>query len=109
MANLLKTAVIADVGKLPIDVATVAAGRKIIVIGMTMTNKKDSTVLGNVFVKDPGSVTAYYAKDIPLPPNGSARIVNGGEKLVLDQDHTLQVSSSFADSVDVIVSFAEQS
>jgi hypothetical protein len=109
MANLLKTAVIADVGNLPIDAFTVQAGRKIIVIGCTMTNKKDTTVLGNVYVKDPGSVTAYYAKDIILPPNGSARIVNGGEKLVLDENHTLQFSSTFADSVDVIVSYAEQS
>jgi hypothetical protein len=109
MANLLKTAVISDVGPLPIDVATVLAGRKIIVIGMSMTNKMDTTVFGSVHVKDPGSVTAFYAKDIPLPPNGSARLVNGGEKLVLDSDYTLQVSSSFADSVDVIVSYAEQS
>ena len=95
MANLLKTAVIADVGKLPIDVATVAAGRKIIVIGMTMTNKKDSTVLGNVFVKDPGSVTAYYAKDIPIT--------------IIFLPAATVATSSFADSVDVIVSFAEQS
>lgn len=108
MANILKNKVIADVGELPIDAFTVASGRKAIVIGISLTNKKDTTVLGSIMIKDEGSVTAYYAKDIPLPPNGSARIVNGGEKLVVDALHTLQVSSSFADSVDCIISYAEQ-
>jgi len=108
MANLLKTAVIADVGTLPIDAFTVASGRKIIVIGCALTNKKDSTVLGSVLVKDPGSVTAHYVKDLPIAPNSSARVVNGGEKLVLDSNHVLQVQSSYADSLDVVISYAEQ-
>jgi len=34
--------------------------------------------------------------------------MNGGEKLILDSGHTLQVSCSFTDGVDAIISFVEQ-
>lgn len=108
MASIFRNRIIKDVGRLPIDVFTVAQNRKVIVLGISMSNIKDSTVLGNVFIKDETSVTANYVKDVPIPPNGTLRAMNGGEKLILDESHTLQVSSSYPDSVDAIISYVEQ-
>jgi hypothetical protein len=108
MATILKNAIIKDVGQLPIDAINVPVNRKVVIMGISLANTKDSTVLGSVMVKDAGSVVAYYAKDVPIPPNGSLRALNGSEKLVLDEYHTLQISSSYADSVDAVISYAEQ-
>jgi|TARA_B100001939_G_scaffold344112_1_gene357953 hypothetical protein len=108
MATIFRNAVITKVGETPIDVFTVAPNRKNIVLGISLANVKDSTVLGSVHIRDEGSVTAFYVKDAPIPPNGTLRAMNGGEKLILDSGHTLQVSCSFTDGVDAIVSFVEQ-
>ena len=108
MATLFKTSVIKDVGQKPIEVFSVEQNKKNIVLGISMTNTLDATVLGSVLVGDAGSVTAYYVKDTPIAPNSTLRAMNGGEKLILDEYHSLSVQSSYSDSIDVIISYVEQ-
>jgi hypothetical protein len=51
--------------------------------------------------------SAYYAKDIVVPPNTSLRVVNGGEKLVLGPSMSVYVSSNTAASLDVVMSYID--
>ena len=42
-----------------------------------------------------------------VPTGTSLRAVSTGEKLVLDQNNTMKIKSSVANSIDVIASYAE--
>jgi hypothetical protein len=108
MATIFKNAIIKDVGTKPIEVFQVGQNKKNIVLGISLTNITDSTVLATVLISDEGSVTANYIKDVPIPPNTSLRALNGGEKLILDQYHRLSIQSSWGDSMDAVISFVEQ-
>lgn len=108
MAVIFKNKIVKDVGLTPIDAITVPANRTVTVIGIAMTNIKDSPVLGSVLIKDDTSVTANYIKDAPIAPNASMRPIAAGEKLTLQENYTLQVKSSYPDSLDAIISYVEQ-
>jgi hypothetical protein len=108
MATIFRNSIIKDVGQTPIEAFEVGQNKKNIVLGISLTNTTDSTVLGSVLISDEGSVTAYYVKDVAIPPNTTLRAMNGGEKLILDQYHRLAVQASWADSLDAIISFVEQ-
>jgi hypothetical protein len=53
------------------------------------------------------SVSAYYVRNVVVPPNQSLRVINGGEKLVLAGDMVLYVQSSTDTSLDLIASYVE--
>lgn len=108
MAVIFKNKIVKDVGLTPIDAITVPATRTVTIIGIAMTNIKDSAVLGSVYIKDDTSITANYIKDVPIAPNSSLRPIAAGEKLTLQENYTLQVKSSYPDSIDAIISYVEQ-
>jgi hypothetical protein len=53
------------------------------------------------------NASAYFIKEVVLPPNQSLRIINGGEKLVLGGDMKVYVNSNTAASIDLIASYVE--
>ena len=56
---------------------------------------------------DASPVTAYYIKDVVIPPNQSLRVINGGERLVLGGSNTLSIVSNTTASLDAVVSLVE--
>jgi len=58
-------------------------------------------------LQDDTSVTAYYIKDVVIPPQTSLRVVNGGEKLILAPSNQLYVSSNISEALDVILTYVE--
>jgi hypothetical protein len=84
------------------------ASAKTTVIGLSLTNTSPNILLSSVQLQDSvAGTTAYYAKDIPIPPNQSLRLVSAGEKLILGPSTNVLVSASSQASMDAILSFVE--
>jgi hypothetical protein len=49
----------------------------------------------------------HFIKDLLIAPGSSARVVNGGEKLILAPNNAIHISASQADSLDLIMSYVE--
>lgn len=108
MAVVVKNNVSKNVGTAFQNIISTTASSKITVIGLSLTNVTDTLVYVDVTILDTiTNVESFYLKDTMIPTNTSLRAVSTGEKLVLDQNNTMKVKSSVADSVDVITSYAE--
>jgi hypothetical protein len=84
------------------------ASAKTTVIGLSLTNTSPNILLSSVQLQDSvAGTSAYYAKDIPIPPNQSLRLVSAGEKLILGPSTNVLVSASSQASMDAILSFVE--
>lgn len=69
---------------------------------ITLDKPTTSAVTSATFVS-----SAYFMKDVIIPPNQSLRAINGGEKLIMDPLTEMKVTSTIDGSMDVIVSYAE--
>jgi hypothetical protein len=113
MATYFKNVLKAGLGSTDTDVLTTGSTSKTTVIGLSLANLTDSIVLASIKLTDPNgagagqSVTAYFIKEVIVPPNQSLRVVNGGEKLVLGASTTITISSSIDNSLDLVMSYVE--
>jgi hypothetical protein len=75
---------------------------------ITMNNSATATAT-NVTISFTGTtpVTAYYIKDVVIPPNQSLRVINGGERLVIGSSNSLVLQTSVDGSCDAIISLVE--
>lgn len=107
MASFFKNILVSEIGTTPVDILTTVEGSvRSTVIGLSLTNLTDGMVLASIQVDD--TVTSvYYIKDVILPPNQSLRVINGGEKLILQANTTITVTSNTDASLDLIMSYVE--
>jgi hypothetical protein len=113
MATYFKNVLKSELGTADTDVLTTGASSKTTVIGLSLANLTSSILLASIKLTDPNGggagipVTAYFVKDILIPPNQSLRVVNGGEKLVLGASTTITMSASLDNSLDLVMSYVE--
>ena len=111
MATAFRNVLHTEVGTDEVEVISVATAARATIIGMSLTNLTGGIVLVSIRVENtvasPPNDSAYYIKDVIVPPNQSLRVVNGGEKLVLAGDMNVYVQSNAAASIDFIVSYVE--
>jgi hypothetical protein len=105
MATSFNNALLSELGQTEQSVFTVASNARVTVIGLSFANLTDSVILASVRIQGSPSGSAYFCKNIPVPPNQSLRVINGGEKLILSSDMTMYVQASQEDSLDLIVSY----
>jgi hypothetical protein len=61
-----------------------------------------------VFIEDTiENTSAYFIKNIIVPPDQSLRVINGGERLVLGPSTNLLITSNTVDSLDLVISYVE--
>lgn len=106
MATVFKNVLSSGLGATPTTVLTTASNAKTTVIGLSLTNMTDSVVLASIEIDD-GVSSAYYLKDVIIPPNQSLRVVNGGERLVLGVSTSVNIKSNTAGSLDLVLSYVE--
>jgi hypothetical protein len=111
MATFFRNKLQSGVGTSEIEVVAVGTTSRVTIIGMSVTNLTESVVLASIRVENttlstPNS-SAYYIKEVPVAPNQSLRVINGGEKLVLAGDMKVYIQSNTANSLDFIASFVE--
>jgi hypothetical protein len=111
MATFFRNKLQSGVGTSEVEVVAVATTSRVTIIGMSLTNLTGGIVLATIRVENTTLSTpndsAYYIKDVIIPPNQSLRVINGGEKLVLAGDMKVYVQSNVAASLDFIASFVE--
>ena len=76
------------------------------IIGMTIANRGSTTISVDVFLND-GSANTYLVKSAIVPIGGALIPIGGDQKLVVEQNNTVYVSSNTASSADVILSVLE--
>ena len=111
MATFFRNKLQSEIGVTEVEVINVDTNSRVTVIGMSVTNLTGGIVLATIRVENTEATTpndsAYYIKDVVVPPNQSLRVINGGEKLVLAGDMKVYVNSNVADSLDFIASYVE--
>ena len=85
---------------------TVGAGVTTTIIGLVMSNVTGNAISVSATL-DNGTVNTYIVKDATLVAGGSLIAVGGDQKIVLETNDSIRVSSSAASSVDAILSVLE--
>jgi hypothetical protein len=107
MATFFRNVVAKDIGPTAREVIETSDNSRVTVIGMSLANTTEFVVLADVAVQNDTSTEAYFCKGLIIPPNSTARIVNGGEKLILTSSNVLKINSNVEDSIDAVISFVE--
>lgn len=107
MATSFRNSLVKNVGIVPITAVTTGSNARATIIGLSLANLTESSVTASITVSDATSISAYFIKDVLIPPNSSLRVINGGEKLMLSTSNSLQISCNEDDALDAIVSYVE--
>jgi len=113
MTSVFKNVLSANIGTSLTTVLTSNASATTTIIGMSLTNTTTEQVLATIVLTDPNGggtgipTTAYYIKNVAVPANQSLRVINGGEKLILGPSTVMQMQSTVASSLDVVMSWVE--
>ena len=105
MANTFKNALARNVGTSAVEVYAAPASKNAICIELDVCNTTNGGVTVNAYITKSGA-DYYIIKNAPVPVGGSLQVI-AGQKIVLSDTDSLNVVSSTASSLDVIVSILE--
>jgi hypothetical protein len=106
MATTLKNYLTAAVGTSLTSVYNpTTSGIQSTVIGLTLANTTTATVTASVAITS-GATTVYIIKNTRIPEGNSLSILGDG-KFIVEQNDSVQVISSAASSIDVVLSVVE--
>ncbi len=86
---------------------TVPSATTAIVVGLSLTNVTASAISANVIILDNAAQTTRLAVGAPISAGSSLVVGGGDQKIVLVTGDQLQVQSSAATSIDVVMSIME--
>jgi hypothetical protein len=108
MATFFKNKLESEIGTTEVEIISTTVNARVTVIGLSLTNLTSDIVQATIRLENTDtSDSAYYLKDVMVPPNQSLRVINGGEKLVLAGDMKVYVSANVDASLDLVASFVE--
>lgn len=111
MATIFKNKLEAGIGTSEIEVIDVSALARATLIGLSFSNQTADIVMLNVRIENTGETapndSAYYVRNVQVPPYQCLRVINGGEKLVLAGNMKVYVQASVDDSLDMVASYVE--
>jgi hypothetical protein len=96
--------VINKLGRAEQVMVTTAANQKGACVGLSLANLTHGVVKASVMITDATSVKGYFVKDLLIAPNSSARVINGGEKLLLAASNSISVVCDTNNGLDVVFS-----
>ena len=73
------------------------------VVGISVANITGSAVNADVFIND-GTNDFYLVKSAPIPAGSALQVLDGGAKVVVQNNDILKVKSDTASSLDVWIS-----
>ena len=76
------------------------------IISVRCANTTTSTINIDVFIND-GSNDYYLIKNAPIVSGGSLELIDGGSKIVMQNNDILKAKSDTASSLDVWASFVD--
>jgi hypothetical protein len=108
MANFFKNSITGSIGTTGVTVYQVPAATTTTVIGVNIANVATQNISVSVMVRDTSlSKTVYLVKDAIIVQGSTAVLIGGEQKIVLESTDFLSVTSSLANSADVIISVLE--
>tara|TARA_X000001382_G_scaffold128125_1_gene117144 strand:- start:118 stop:453 length:336 start_codon:yes stop_codon:yes gene_type:complete len=110
MANVFKNAQSIGVGTNEVSIYTVPSSTTTTVVGLSCANTTTtSPIKVSIRVNDSSANThAYVVKNAEIFEGGALVAVGGDQKLVLETGDIIKVISDTSNSIDVIVSYMEQ-
>jgi len=111
MANTFKLKTKAGIDASLVTIYTVPANTTTVIIGLTISNIKGSSVTSDAQIVTASSSgenadDVYLVKDIPLPTGSSIEIMSGN-KIVLEAGDIVKVKGSVTNAVDALLSVME--
>jgi len=108
MANTFKNSITGSVGTSGVKVYEAPLGSSATVIGVNVANANSNNISVSVMMRDASlNKVVFVVKDALIMPGSSTVLVGGEQKIVLEANDFLSVTSSLANSADVIVSVLE--
>jgi hypothetical protein len=108
MSNQFVKTLTTDVGTTPETVYTTGATTRSTVIGINIANTTTGPIIVDIqFTDDANNNTGYVVKGVVIAKGTSLAAIGGDQKLVLEPEDSISVTSNVATSADVIVSALE--
>lgn len=108
MPTIFRHSLVTQIGTVPTDVVSIAAGTRATVIGCNLANVTDyDTVVANVEVVGADTTVAKYATGVVIPPHTSVKVITHGEKLILPENTGLRITTDTTDGIDATISYVE--
>ena len=76
------------------------------IVGISVSNILTTTINVDVYINDSAN-DIYLVKTAPIPSGGSLQILDGGAKVVVQNNDAIKVVSDTASSADVWVSMVD--
>ena len=109
MASAFKTATGKDVGTSLTTIYTCPSATTVTVIGLYLCNQSGGSIEGSVEFYDASTTNHISILSGSPIPDGSTVVAIGGEgKVVLEAADIIKVQSNVASSIDVVLSYLEQ-
>jgi|TARA_Y100001951_G_C11248553_1_gene244941 hypothetical protein len=109
MASAFKTATSASVGTSLTTVYTCPANTTSTIIGLYLCNQTGGQIESTCeFYDTSASAHIGLVNDSPIPSGSTLVIVGGDGKVVLEAGDIIKVQSNVASSIDVVLSYLEQ-
>ena len=107
MANAFKLVTDTGVGTSAATVHTGASATETTIIGLTVANIHTAQIEVDVQLENNDGDNVYLIKAAPIPVGSSLVVVGGEQKVVMNADDVLKVTSNTASSADVALSILE--
>lgn len=107
MANAFKLKTDTGVGTGAATIYTCPASTETTIIGLAIANIVTSQIAVDVQIENNDGDNIYVVKAAPVPVGSSLVVVGGDQKVVLEADDVLKVTSDTASSADVSLSILE--
>jgi len=91
----------------PTPIVASASNARVTVVGLSIANTSSQLAFVTIQIVDGNNNnnTANYAYQIPIPANQTAKLINGGERLVLGPNMTVTASANVTNTLDIVASY----
>lgn len=96
--------VIRELGQSEVVLASTGSTQKGACVGLSLANLTGGVVTASVLIQDSYGTKGFYVKDLYIAPNSSARLINGGEKLLLAPNNIVSIVCDTPKALDVVFS-----
>jgi len=109
MASAFKTATAINVGASLTSIYTCPSSTTVTIIGLYLCNQSGGAIEGSVEFYDASTTNHVGILSASPIPDGSTVVAIGGEgKVVMEAGDIIKVQSNVASSIDVVLSYLEQ-
>ena len=106
MANTFKNAHSVSVGTAYVTTYAAPSATTTVVLGMTLCNKTTGSITADVQFRDSATTAVKMLTSVDIPAGSTLEIL-AGQKYILETTDDIQVKSSVAASMDVVMGVME--